>query len=99
MRRSSPTLEAGTARWKRADDFACIAPGQSPTPHPKLFRIRSRYRANLSDVPNAAMRLVGLALEQRREDLVDGLWQLVQDKEEAPALQNRVVGERMAVSQ
>ncbi len=72
---------------------------QSPTPHPKLFRIRSRYRANLSDVPNAAMRLVGLALEQRREDLVDGLWQLVQDKEEAPALQNRVVGEPMAVSQ
>jgi FlaA1/EpsC-like NDP-sugar epimerase len=53
---------------------------QLPTVHPKLFRIRSQCFANIHELSSQVACLIGLAAEQRAEDLSEALWQLVHAK-------------------
>jgi len=53
---------------------------QLATLHPKIFCIRSRRFANIHELSHHVADLIGLAVDQRAEELVDALWQLVQAK-------------------
>lgn len=66
------------------------------TVHPKLFRIQSRYAADVADVPHSVDNLIELALAQRSDELVTLLWQLVNGSA-VPALKMRSVGETVVL--
>lgn len=50
---------------------------QLPTVHRKLFRIRSQAFAATSELSSQVADLIELAVEQRREELIQALWRLV----------------------
>jgi FlaA1/EpsC-like NDP-sugar epimerase len=76
-----PIIYSGTRPGEKLhEELISSDETQLATMHPKLFRIRSQCFANVHALSVQVADLIALAADQRAEELIEALWQLVQAK-------------------